>query len=124
MRKFALFGAFVLAWTLVACVSQAAEQKTEKYAILEDPGEIGLVIEADLNYNADSGSIFGEVKKVTVGGKPLELVRNVIVNDNGRIKISHGRGMFERLVWLTPSQKARLKAVYLENRSSSVNSVP
>lgn len=71
-----------------------------------------------------TGHVEGKVDNVAIGGKPLELSSNEIVNDGsgswvvtktyGRIRVSGGS--YGMVVWLTPSQKARLKALFLETK--------
>jgi hypothetical protein len=98
----------------------------EKYERLNNPRELGLDIEVQATLTRgtpnDDGVVEGKVASLTVGGKKLELVssdiaqdakeRSWIVTKNyGRIRITsaYSGGL---ILWLTPSQKESLKALY------------
>lgn len=97
----------------------------EVYAKVEDASALGLDIEIETTMLRgtpnDDGPVNGKVSSLTVGGKPLALVSPEIVNDGkgswvvtkayGRIRVS-GAYSGGIMFWLTPSQRASLKALY------------
>jgi hypothetical protein len=106
--------------------TEGTKQPTpEVYTKVEDPSALGLHIEVEATLMRgtpnDDGPVQGKVTSLTVGGKPLALVSSEIANDErgswvatkayGRIRVS-GAYSGGIMLWLTPSQRTSLKALY------------
>ena len=102
----------------------------EKYKRLADPRELGLHIAVQTTLLRgtpnDDGAVEGKVTSLTVGGKKLELASSdiaqdakdrswIVTKDYGRIRIT-GAYSGGLILWLTPSQKESLKALYLSGK--------
>jgi hypothetical protein len=108
-----------------SCSSRSATQ----YVKVEDPKELGLALSVSVRgdvTNADLVNVRAEVDDFSVSGKKIELLNRVVVADAqgswivtkayGRVKVSCGGSNGVCELWLTPAQRAGLKALYDSSR--------
>jgi hypothetical protein len=126
---------FTTALTGVASPQGTASQKTaptkspgaETYTKVEDTNEFGLHIETELTMVRgtpdDNGPVSGKVTSLIVAGKPAELVTHDIVDNAWVVTKAYRRikiiGVYSGglVIWLTPSQRTRIKALLRTSKS-------
>jgi len=104
-----------------SCSSPSSAQ----YIKVDDTKELGLALNVSVRgdvTNADLVNVHAEVDDFSVRGRKLELLNKVVVADAqgswivtkayGRVKVSCGGSNGGCELWLTPAQRAGLKALY------------
>lgn len=110
---------------LSSCSLSRNSQQTEAYTKVEDPKQLGLALTITVYGDVSNSEILNvknKIEDLSVNGKKLELLNTDVVNDDrgswiltkgyGRLKVTCTRNGGGCALWLTPSQRANLTALY------------